>query len=111
MQADRRHESYAPCQIPSRGWADILRRAWKDIRVRSFPRVEVPATSAISSAHQAGLILTGSHVNQDNEATLNLGEMTLAAGRPVLVAGTTTTEIKADTIVVGWKESRAKWPQ
>ena len=30
MQADRKPKAHAPWQIRSRGWADILRRAWKD---------------------------------------------------------------------------------
>ena len=29
MEQDRGREAEAPWQIPARGWADILRRAWK----------------------------------------------------------------------------------
>jgi membrane protein len=39
MEQDRGHEADAPWQIPARGWADILRRAWKDTAERNLSLV------------------------------------------------------------------------
>jgi membrane protein len=39
MQQSRGHEAKAPWQIPARGWADILRRAWKDTGKRNLSLV------------------------------------------------------------------------
>jgi membrane protein len=36
MQHNRGHDAKAPWQIPARGWADILRRAWKDTGKRNL---------------------------------------------------------------------------
>ena len=39
MQQDRGREAEAPWQIPAGGWADILRRAWKDTGKRNLSLV------------------------------------------------------------------------
>jgi len=39
MQQDRGTRADAPWQIPARGWADILRRAWKDTSERNLSLV------------------------------------------------------------------------
>jgi membrane protein len=39
MEQDRGREAEAPWQIPARGWADILRRAWKDTGKRNLSLV------------------------------------------------------------------------
>ena len=39
MQHNRGREAKAPWQIPARGWADILRRAWKDTGKRNLSLV------------------------------------------------------------------------
>jgi membrane protein len=39
MEQHHGHAAEAPWQIPARGWADILRRAWKDTSERNLPLV------------------------------------------------------------------------
>lgn len=71
--------------------------------------MDTPTASVASAASCADLILTGSHLgssDMNHQRCLDVGELTLTAGRPVLVVGTNVEEIKADKIVVGWKDSR-----
>lgn len=71
--------------------------------------VESPNQSVASTARCADLIVTGSHlgsVSQNYLRMLDVGELVLTAGRPILVAGSGTTEVKAEKIVVGWKDTK-----
>jgi len=62
MQQSRGHEAKAPWQIPVRGWADILGRAWKDTGERNLSLVAggvtyylllalFPAVAALASVY------------------------------------------------------------
>lgn len=71
--------------------------------------VEAPNRSVAATARSADLIVTGSHlgsINQNYLRSLDVGELVLTAGRPILVVGSGVAEIKADKIVVGWKDAK-----
>lgn len=71
--------------------------------------IDAPNRSLAATARRADLIVTGSRLDNAGGGYLrsvNVGELVLSAGRPVLVAGAETAEIKAETIVVGWKDTR-----
>lgn len=71
--------------------------------------IDTPTASVASTARCADLIVTGSHPgssSMNHQRCLDMGELILTAGRPVLVVGTGVEEIKANKIVVGWKDTR-----
>lgn len=62
-----------------------------------------------NEARSADLIITG----LDSDASLfdmsrhvNIGDLVMQVGRPVLIVPTTTPTLKAERIVVGWKDTR-----
>src|SRR5690606_12138932 len=60
-------------------------------------------------ARCADLILAGPHPGssgRNHQRDLDIGELILTAGRPVLAVGTGVEEIKAVKIVVGWKDTK-----
>lgn len=73
---------------------------------RSFP--DAPNRILNASARCADLILTGSRLATDHNylRSVDVGELVLTAGRPVLVAGAGIAESKAEKIAVGWKDTR-----
>ncbi len=69
--------------------------------------VEAPNRSLVSAARCADLIMTGSRSDKGSYLrSVDIGELMLGAGRPVLVVGADVTAIKAETIVVGWKDTK-----
>ncbi|MHB1102868.1 MAG: universal stress protein [Devosia sp.] len=78
-----------------------------EVSWRSY--VEVPNRSLAATARCADLIVIGSHLGKADWGylrTIDVGELVLTAGRPILVVGAGITEIKADKIVVGWKDTK-----
>ncbi len=73
---------------------------------RSF--LDSPNAAVAAMAHRADLILVGSHPagRADHERHLDIGELVLAAGRPVLVAGSGVMQVWADKIIIAWKDTR-----
>lgn len=81
--------------------------AGTEVMWRSY--IEAPNRSLLAAARCADLILTGSRLGKASPGYLrqvDVGELVLSAGRPVLVAGAEIAEIKAENIVVGWKDTR-----
>jgi nucleotide-binding universal stress UspA family protein len=71
--------------------------------------IDTPARGVASAARCADLIVTASHTaagGMNHQRCLDVGELILTAGRPVLVVGTGVEEIKGDKIVVGFKDTR-----
>lgn len=71
--------------------------------------IEAPNRSLVSAARCADLIVTGSRPGRSEQGysrTADVGELVLGAGRPVLVTGADVASITAETIVVGWKDTR-----
>lgn len=68
--------------------------------------VETPNHSLVSAARSADLIMAGSAAAGGFRRRVDLGELIIAAGRPVLVAAAGAETIKGETIVVGWKDTR-----
>ena len=80
-----------------------------DLKVDWRAHVAAPNRSLASTASCADLILAGSrHHRPDGnyQRSLDLGELVLSAGRPVLVVGAGVAEVKADKVVIGWKDTR-----
>jgi len=73
---------------------------------RSF--LDSPNAAVAAMAHRADLILVGSHPagHADHERHLDVGELVLAAGRPVLVVGSGVMQVWADKVVIAWKDTR-----
>jgi len=79
------------------------------VRVGWRADIELPHVSAAKHARSADLIITGSNFEQGNanpQRRTNTGELLVKAGRPVLITGTGLTRIAAETVLVGWKDSR-----
>ena len=70
--------------------------------------VDAPNRGLSASAHVADLIVTGSRLgdNVGYGRSADVGELVLTAGRPVMAVGAGVGEIRADKIVVGWKDTR-----
>lgn len=78
-----------------------------EVSWRSY--VEAPNRGLAATARCADLIMTGSQLGKTDRGylrTLDVGELVLSAGRPVLVVGSGIAEIKADKIVIGWKDAK-----
>lgn len=89
----------------------------KDFRAAMPSRLEVewlsvcwpPNLSINDHVFRADLVVAQSiHGKWEETAVrhLDLGDLVLAAGRPVLIVGSSTKELVADRIVVGWKDCR-----
>lgn len=78
------------------------------IKVDWRPYVEAPNRSLVLNARCADLIVVGSRHGADGSylRSVDVGDLVLTAGRPVLVVGAGVAEIKADKVVVGWKDTR-----
>lgn len=71
--------------------------------------IDRPDIAVSRAARCADLIITGSNfggIDKNPQRSIDTGELLVRAGRPVLIAGMGQTQIKADRIVVGWKDSR-----
>jgi nucleotide-binding universal stress UspA family protein len=70
--------------------------------------VQWPATGLIELARTADLIVLGSGevAGQDGSAAIDIGEVLLGAGRPVLVVAEGAPSLKAEKIVVAWKDTK-----
>lgn len=80
-----------------------------DIQVSWRGRVAQPNASAAMTARCADLIITGSNFGAHNpnpQRSIDTGELLVKAGRPVVIAGMGLERIKAETVIVGWKDSR-----
>lgn len=73
------------------------------------PHVGDPTRALTRAARAADLIVTGppaADVAGDPHRSIDLGELILKAGRPVLVANTATAPVTAERVLVAWKDSR-----
>lgn len=68
-----------------------------------------PNATVARIARCADLIVTGSNFGGPTRSpnrSIDTGELLVKAGRPVIIAGVGLSQIRADRIVVGWKDSR-----
>lgn len=68
--------------------------------------VDTPNRSLIEVVRGADLILTGSHEPGELRRRVDVGELIVSAGRPVLMVATEVEAIEGDTVVIGWKDTR-----
>lgn len=66
-----------------------------------------PTDAVVGLARCADLIVTGTRLGGEPGAReIDVGDVLLRAGRPVLVTGAGVGKVVADKVVVGWKDSR-----
>ena len=71
--------------------------------------VNAPTPALCREARAADLVITGSTSEpgiKNYARTIDLGELVLGAGRPVIIAGAGISELKAENILVGCKDTR-----
>lgn len=71
--------------------------------------IDTPTASVAIVSRCADLILTHSNFGSGRlnyRRCLDVGELILTAGRPVLIVGAGVEEIRGDKVVVGWKDTR-----
>lgn len=70
--------------------------------------LDYPTRALVEAARSADLIVTGSHLGGEEvrEHNVDVGALLLSAGRPVLLVGAGVPSIAAETVIVGWKDSR-----
>ncbi|MEO8757133.1 MAG: universal stress protein [Devosia sp.] len=70
--------------------------------------VNTPVAALLELACLADVIVTGSTTNSTIRAVekLDLGELVLASGRPVLNVATSASEAKLDKVMIAWKDTR-----
>ena len=80
---------------------DGAKSAW-----RGF--VANPVSALLDTAGVADIIVTSAHTGAvfQSPQKVNLGDLVLRAGRPVIDVADGVTEFKTDTIMVGWKDTR-----
>lgn len=73
-----------------------------------FGFLDAPTPGAVRAARRADLVLAQPQPGRGTSyaRNLDLGELVLRAGRPVLVAACNRTAVSADNIVVAWKDTR-----
>ena len=92
--------------------AEILfRESFKDtnnIEWRSTVTREPVANYIVNEARTADLIITGFSPLDfyEGPAGLNIGEIVLQSGRPVLAIPTSNVEFFLDNILIGWKDTK-----
>ncbi|MGV8955806.1 MAG: hypothetical protein ACOH2M_32225 [Cypionkella sp.] len=71
-------------------------------------RVQQPALGLIEVARTADLIVIGSppEVRDDGYRNIDIGELLLGAGRPVLIAAAGVKKLKANKVIVAWKDTK-----
>ncbi len=77
------------------------RREWRSIR-------DLPTPALARAARSADLIVVGGSTAEfhDRNYTVDIGELVLTAGRPVLVVPPEGGVLKAQKVLVAWKDSR-----
>lgn len=67
-----------------------------------------PSAALIGLARQADLIIldSGQAGGLDRSRDIDQGEVLLRSGRPVLIAAHGASRLKADTVVIAWKDTR-----
>ncbi len=68
-----------------------------------------PNAAVARTARCADLIITGSNFGGPTKSphrSIDTGELLVKAGRPVVITGVGLSQIKANKVVVGWKDSR-----
>lgn len=70
--------------------------------------VDLPTPTVAKSARSADLIVAGGAPLRDRDGyrTVDIGELIVTAGRPVLVAPPSGGELIGERVVVAWKETR-----
>lgn len=80
-----------------------------DIHAEWRGYVGQPNAMVARTARCADLIITGSNFGgptKNPHRSIDTGELLVRAGRPVIITGVGLSQVKADKIVVGWKDSR-----
>lgn len=80
-----------------------------ELRVAWRGHIGPPTASLARTARCADLIMTESNFgdhNRNPHRSIDTGELLVKAGRPVLICGLGLSRIRAEAIVVGWKDSR-----
>jgi nucleotide-binding universal stress UspA family protein len=68
-----------------------------------------PTELLAANARAADLVVTGmaaGGASSDRRRTVDPGSLVLAAGRPVFIASETLAPVRAETVVVAWKDAR-----
>lgn len=68
--------------------------------------VAVPTAALVSAARCADLIVVGSEEAGTGGERVDVGELIIAAGRPVLAVAAGAEVIRGETVLVGWKDTR-----
>ena len=92
-QIERQFRSAVPADIPA---------AWRGC-------IGQPNAMVARAARCADLIITGSNFGgpaRNPQRSIDTGELLVKAGRPVIITGMGLPRVKADHVVVGWKDSR-----
>jgi nucleotide-binding universal stress UspA family protein len=71
--------------------------------------LERPNGALVENARSADLLLVAGRMEDQYSGYLrspDIGELILAAGRPVIVTALNSAEVKSDSILIGWKDTR-----
>lgn len=78
---------------------DSLSHSWS-------AHIQQPALGLIEVARKADLIIVGSTDSDDGDRAIDIGDVLLGAGRPVLIAATGAAKLEVDKIIVAWKDTK-----
>ncbi|WP_295679890.1 universal stress protein [uncultured Nevskia sp.] len=80
----------------------------KSVEWRSSAKFASIADYLATQSRSADLIITGVASGElfDAARALNMGDLVMHAGRPVLIVPNTTDTLRLDNVVIGWKETR-----
>jgi nucleotide-binding universal stress UspA family protein len=85
--------------------ADFRRSVPEQLRGNCLTMLDSPTSVVINAARRADLILTQT-TKRGSLRNLDIGDVLLATGRPVLMVGKGRTAVRGETILVAWKEGR-----
>lgn len=113
---------------PYRDWMAVVRKPGRGIapsganigrgRVIRFPACaassidrkweSIPTRALSVSACTADLVITGSDKGENPFRAVNIGNLVLGIGRPVLVTASNVDHVMGKTILVAWKDTRER---
>lgn len=87
----------------------ILQRSGRRIEWRSLVKTGPLEAAVIRETRGADLVITAANYREllaQGTPSLNVGDLVMQSGRPVLVVPPAVTRLKARNVLVGWKDSR-----
>lgn len=103
IYAEQRAQIEATIEAAGQSFAGLVPAG---VKHRLTQAVQRPDAAAIEIARTVDLIIVGANQAAGTRAGIDIGAILLGAGRPVLIPAHGSRKLKADKIVVAWKDTK-----